>query len=384
MSAIMSSINVKAVPTARPAARLRAKAPARAAPARKAMSVRATGRNLNTSSRPGETLEQTAARRYNESMAVQQRTVNIESLDELDAFLTEAGDNLVMVNIESQEECDLGNNPDAWQLGAHEASTHVSMQACVALKSDLARVARECPDLVFLNIDATSGNGAAMAKELGVTRFPTQQYYKNGQMVWQHVGAGAETMQSVGEGVLYFGGVAGGGVNSSDFITEVKGQPDLTDFLDSCAMPTVNPAGVLMDVVCEKQLAVLDVSLLNDSPQCMHVYPAVLALAKNTAGATRWARLLGDSGAEAKALMKSLNITQVPTFVFYADGKEVGRYAGGDRMAIMNKVLEFQAANGVVMPSARKHKRISTKEAKEIAKAAREKAKASMWKGQGF
>lgn len=58
-------------------------------------------------------------------------------------------------------------------------------QACVALKSDLARVARECPDLVFLNIDATSGNGAAMAKELGVTRFPTQQYYKNGQMVWQ-------------------------------------------------------------------------------------------------------------------------------------------------------------------------------------------------------
>ena len=33
-----------------------------------------------------------------------------------------------MVNIESEEECDLGNNPDAWQLGAHEASTHISMQ----------------------------------------------------------------------------------------------------------------------------------------------------------------------------------------------------------------------------------------------------------------
>ena len=75
---------------------------------------------------------------------------------------------------------------------------------------------------------------------------------------------------------------------------------------------------------------------------------------------------------------------QVPTFVFYADGKEVGRCTGGDRMEIMNKVLEFQAANGVVMPSARKHKRISTKEAKEIARAARDKAKANMWKGQGF
>jgi hypothetical protein len=75
-------------------------------------------------------------------------------------------------------------------------------------------------------------------------------------------------------------------------------------------------------------------------------------------------------------------VLQVPTFVFFADGKEVGRYTGGDRMAIMNQVLEFQAANGVVMPSARKHKRVSTKEAKEIAKAAREKAKAQMWKGQ--
>jgi hypothetical protein len=55
----------------------------------------------------------------------------------------------------------------------------------VALKNDLARVARECPDLVLLNVDATTGAGAAMAKELGVTRFPTQQYYKNGNLVWQ-------------------------------------------------------------------------------------------------------------------------------------------------------------------------------------------------------
>jgi hypothetical protein len=77
------------------------------------------------------------------------------------------------------------------------------------------------------------------------------------------------------------------------------------------SLPAVSPQGVMMDVQCEKQLAVLDVSLLNDSPQCMHVYPAVLALAKNTAGATRWSRLLGDSSPTAAALMKSLNISQV-------------------------------------------------------------------------
>ena len=48
--------------------------------------------------------------------------------------------------------------------------------------------------------------------------------------------------------------------------------------------------------------------------------------------------------------MKSLNITEVPTFVFYAEGKEVDRYVGADRMALMNKVLAFQRSNGVKLP----------------------------------
>jgi hypothetical protein len=52
----------------------------------------------------------------------------VDTLNELDAFLSDAGDNLVMLNVESEEECDLGNNPDAWQLGNHDGgSTHTSM-----------------------------------------------------------------------------------------------------------------------------------------------------------------------------------------------------------------------------------------------------------------
>jgi hypothetical protein len=42
----------------------------------------------------------------------------------------------------------------------------------------------------------------------------------------------------------------------------------------------------------------------------------------------------------------------------------------------MNRVLKFQQANGVVLPQRMTPKRMSTAEAKEIARAARERAKA--------
>ena len=133
-----------------------------------------------------------------------------------------------------------------------------------------------------------------------------------------------------------------------------------------------------LNVACDKQLAIVDVSVEKNAPAgCMHIFPAIVSLAKNTAGATRWARLIGDSNEAADALMKSLNITEVPTFVFYAEGKEVDRYVGADRMALMNKVLAFQRSNGVKLPERAPRKRMSTAEAKEIARAARERQKAA-------
>jgi len=133
-----------------------------------------------------------------------------------------------------------------------------------------------------------------------------------------------------------------------------------------------------VSVPCEKQLAVLDVSIEKNAPAgCLHIFPAIVSLARNTAGATRWARLLGDANESSAELMKKLNVDEVPTFVFFADGKEVARYSGADRMALMNKVLEFQRANGVKLPERATRKRMSTAEAKEIARAARERDRAA-------
>jgi hypothetical protein len=263
----------------------------------------------------------------------------------------------------------VGNNPEGWMVAGKD-SAGVDMAACRQLKSDMARVARDADDVVFLTLDLEEGDAAAkaFAAELGVNRFPTQQYYKNGELAWEHVGAGADTLNSIGEGVLYYGGQAGAGQRVSEFIEEINNPIDLENWIASCAMATDKA-----DVPCDKQLAVLDVSLVKDSPQCVHVFPAVLALAKNTEGATRWSRLLGDSSAEATALMKSLNVTQVPTFIFYMDGKEVDRYVGNDRMGVVGKVVDMQRQTGVVVNTQRRRPTLTSAEAREIASKEREK-----------
>lgn len=40
----------------------------------------------------------------------------------------------------------------------------------------------------------------------------------------------------------------------------------------------------------------------------------------------------------------------MPSFVFFADGKEVGRYSGADRGQLMSAVLEIQKRVGYKLP----------------------------------
>ena len=88
-----------------------------------------------------------------------------------------------------------------------------------------------------------------------------------------------------------------------------------------------------------------------DAPAgCLHIFPAVISLARNTAGFTRWSRLAIDKNEETKAIAKEFGVSSVPSFVFIADGKVVDRYSGSDRVELMNHVLRFQEANGVRLP----------------------------------
>lgn len=298
-----------------------------------------------------------------ETDRVLELTKHVHNRQELDAAFTLAGDNLVMVSWESQEECE----------GAFD------QESCKFLSNSLARMAREADDVSFVTIEVVGDDNARrLSTEFNVHTFPTHQYYKNGELLWQHVGAGVGAEAEIAEGVLYYGGQGAKGLHTADYITEVKSRSELDQFLQSCAPPQPAALGFAegFDVPCEKQLAILDISQEKDAPaSCIHIFPAVVSLAKNTAGFTRWARLNADAGPEAAALVNELGAATLPTFVFFCNGQIVDKYSGHDRLELMNRVLNFQKANGIRMPQKAAPKRMSTAEAKEIARAARERQK---------
>lgn len=227
----------------------------------------------------------------------------------------------------SDRECNL----DGLSWAPAVASSNDAQAPCRALRESLQRVARDCANVAFLTLDGDAGAEARkLAVELGATSFPTVQYYKNGRLLFQSVGAGAASA-GLGAGASLFLADS----STSEYVADVADEAALRAFIDTCASPQPGVRGMTLAAPCEKQIAVLDVSRA-DSPACMHVFPAVLALAKNTAGVIRWGRLLADGGGGAAQLAAKLKVTSTPTFVFFdSTGAEVGRYAGADRGALM-------------------------------------------------
>ena len=84
-------------------------------------------------------------------------------------------------------------------------------------------------------------------------------------------------------------------MKASDYVREITSRAQLDSWLSDSA---------------DSQLHILDVSLTSATP-CVHIFPAVLALAKNMAGFASFARLMADKGSEAQGLAKEYKVVQV-------------------------------------------------------------------------
>jgi hypothetical protein len=91
-------------------------------------------------------------------------------------------------------------------------------------------------------------------------------------------------------------------------------QPELLALVCLPARPPAQPP--TQPRPAPQVLTVVDVSMSN-TDSCVHVFPAVLALARNFKGFASFARLMGDEGPETKALLKELRVVEVPTFLFF-------------------------------------------------------------------
>lgn len=57
-------------------------------------------------------------------------------------------------------------------------------------------------------------------------------------------------------------------------------------------------------------------------------------------------RLNGDESAETQALLQQYNVVEVPTFLFFKNGREVTRHVGSSRGDLIGRILQVCSGGG--------------------------------------
>lgn len=258
----------------------------------------------------------------------------VETYGEVQAELNSAGSRLVVLEVMSPQVCQTGLDEEPelqW-----ESEKRAALQRCSGLMPSLQRIAAECPDVRFLAAEVCDHKDP-LCRELGVTVLPSLLFFRGGRKLFEHKGV-LQLEEELGQGVLYWGDTAANNQKASEYVTSLETAADVDEFL------AAQPAG---------HLAVLKVSTTICEP-CVAVYPAVLALARSFAGYAAFARLVGDEDDAYGALLGQLGVEEVPTFIFFRDGHEVGRHVGSSKGDLIGKILQVQANAGIAAPSSKR------------------------------
>ncbi|KIZ03161.1 hypothetical protein MNEG_4795 [Monoraphidium neglectum] len=278
-----------------------------------------------------ETPEQKRERQLRESARVEERITYIQNADHFKREIEAAGKKLVVVEAQAEGVCMTGldEEPELHWKGDKEAA----LRPCENIKHTFVRTARECQDVVFLSLQADDEEVADLCDELGIEVIPTLQFWRNGAKIWEHKGI-MNMDQDLGEGVLFFNGSAAGGVQAGDFVTELHSEEEMQAFIASQS---------------DSVLTVVDICL-SDAAPCIRVYPAVLALARSFKGYAAFGRVVADQSDAGRELLRDYNVVEVPTFLFFKNGREVDRHVGSSRGDLIGKIMEVQSRFGVAPP----------------------------------
>lgn len=110
----------------------------------------------------------------------------------------------------------------------------------------------------------------------------------------------------------------------------------------------------IADAHAAQTVLVLDVSSASASP-CLHIFPAVVSLARAFQGNVTFARIIQDRNAETAALVADeLKVDEVPTFIFYFRNEERHRFTSSSRGDLIGQLLEQQEKIGYKLPPPKK------------------------------
>jgi len=289
--------------------------------------------------RPEESPEEALERRLRESQRVEERVNYVDSPQEFEEALRKAGNKLVVFEVQGENVCELGldEEPEVHWNRDKKKMDQERLAKCSDVKHAIQRTARECPDVVFLSHqvgDDPSDDSTKLCDKVGVDILPTLQFWLNGRKLWEHRGV-LHMDNNLGEGMLFYGNSAANGVKASDHVKEIRTRQDFRDFVTAEEDDTL--------------LKVVTVTLQSAAP-CLHIFPAVLALARNFTGFAEFSRLQGDTTPELRTLMRQYNIVEVPTFLFFRGGREIGRHVGSSRGDLIGQILRIQSEMGLSPP----------------------------------
>eukprot|EP00667_Euglena_gracilis_P007321 EG_transcript_7392 len=278
-----------------------------------------------------ENPEEAAARRLQESKEVEDRLIRIFSLEQLQSYLRAVPDpkHLFVAEVIDLNKCDSGVVEEAevqWRRTEAEI-----MAPVVKFKHTFQRTARKCPDVTYIVRDTTP-EMRALLQRLEVTLFPTLLFIREGRIVWRHNGsAGAE--QYLDDGMAWFGDRSSDGAHLSDLVQELHNVTDLEEF---CRPKETTDLLRVVAVMTET------------SDSCIHMYPAIPAVAKHMKGRATFSRLLADSRPGKEACRK-LKVEYVPLMVIFdaQTGQELARHvvsSRGDFMGLFLQSLEKKEA----------------------------------------
>ena len=183
----------------------------------------------------------------------------------------------------------------------------------------MVELSTSCPDAVFLLVMGDeSSETEELCRRAKVEKVPHFVFYKNKEVVHEEAGIGPEEL--LGD-VLYYGDPA------DHPIVQLHSRKELKDLIQEHS--------------ASGKLLVLDVGLKHCGP-CVKVYPTVVKLARKMRDVAVFARIHGDENEELMDMLRTMDVVQVPTFLFIRSAKTLGRYVGSGRGELIGEILRYQ------------------------------------------
>ncbi|KAG8368053.1 hypothetical protein BUALT_Bualt15G0005400 [Buddleja alternifolia] len=193
------------------------------------------------------------------------------------------------------------------------ASTHCRYNT--RIQQFMVEQSRKSNKVKFLNVMANESEKTRhLCRRENIERIPHFIFYKNAEKIHEAVGFQQERLVS---NILYY--------KDDPFSSVVQ----------------LNNGDELEKLIhTHDKLIVVNVGKRECVP-CVKIYPSVVKLADQMAGRVVFARMNADENESCMEMLKEMNVSKVPAFLFFRNGEFCGKYVGSCTSMLIRKMVKL-------------------------------------------